>query len=125
MGLKEGFRSVIAHAEYHLGRIGQRTQRGPLTFHQKLLQAVGRYQPAPFEGRVAVFQPVERPDIVDHATGWRKVVPGNVEQFDIPGDHGKMLEEPHVQAFANSLAGCLRHAESVDNIRPMRVASAG
>ena len=74
-----------------------------------LTTASAHYDPPPYTGRAAVFQSIEKPRgrYWDLQVGWRDLVRGRVEVYDIPGDHESMLQEPHVRIFASRMRECL------------------
>ena len=71
--------------------------------------ATARYNPPRYPGRVAMFQSGERPRGChwDLQAGWRGLIQGRFDVYDIPGGHESMLQEPHVQVFASHLRQCL------------------
>ncbi len=78
----------------------------------KILDHAGiRYQPKPYGGDVALFQPADRPDALDYRPGWREVVRGAFASFEIDGTHSTMLEEPYVGELAARMSACLRRAQ--------------
>jgi thioesterase domain-containing protein len=74
---------------------------------------------------VALFQPADRPDLLDYRPGWRDVVRGAFAAFEIPGGHRTMLEQPHVAELGARIKGCLRRAQmqSEPVAAPRRAAS--
>jgi thioesterase domain-containing protein len=44
--------------------------------------------------------------------GWDTVAAGGVEVHRIPGMHGKLVKEPHVEALAARLRTCLEQART-------------
>ncbi|MBV9841732.1 MAG: amino acid adenylation domain-containing protein [Sphingomonadaceae bacterium] len=59
-------------------------------------RAAYAYRPRIYRGDVALFQPKERPDVLDSRDGWASVVRGWFSPHEIAGGHSTMLEEPHV-----------------------------
>jgi thioesterase domain-containing protein len=69
--------------------------------------AAGRaYVPPPYPGRVTVFRASETAARPSVQLGWERVAAA-VEVHVIPGRHETMLREPHVQALASGLQGCV------------------
>jgi thioesterase domain-containing protein len=68
------------------------------------------YVPTRYGGRIAVFRARRQPRnrIRDLQLGWGKLARGGVDVYFIPGDHGNVLKEPHVQGLAAELKKCLR-----------------
>jgi thioesterase domain-containing protein len=73
--------------------------------------AIG-YAPKPYSGDVALFQPADRPDVLDYRPGWREVVRGGFAAFEIAGAHRTMLEYPNVVELAARMNACLRRAQA-------------
>ena len=67
------------------------------------------YVPTSFGGRISVFRARRQPRnrIRDLNLGWGKLAKGGVDVYFIPGDHGNVLKEPHVQGLAAELKKCL------------------
>jgi len=65
------------------------------------------YRPGKYEGAVAIFQPADRPRVLDTLPGWSEVVTGPIQSHDIPGTHGSMVEQPNVAVFAQHLREAL------------------
>jgi amino acid adenylation domain-containing protein len=85
------------------------THGGMAGVEQILHVASAGYQPPPYQGRVALFQAMERPPGPhwDLRFGWRELVTGHLAAFDIPGGHEGMFQEPHVQLLACRMRECL------------------
>lgn len=96
---------IQARVNHCLGRSGQSVDE----LEHILSTASAHYDPAPYTGRVAIFQSMERPDgrHWDLQAGWRDVVKGAFEVYDIPGGHESMFQEPNVQIFAAYMRACL------------------
>jgi thioesterase domain-containing protein len=91
--------------------------RPPPAFEQTLSlarvldNAALRYETPQYSGDVALFQPADRPDVLDYRPGWRDVIRGAFASFEIPGGHRTMLEEPHVAELGARIMACLRRAQ--------------
>jgi len=72
-----------------------------------------RYSPGTYDGAVALFQPVDRLDVLDTRPGWSALVQGRFVAHDIPGDHGTMRDQPNVATFAARLKEELERANRV------------
>ncbi|MEN3329445.1 MAG: hypothetical protein V7638_4252 [Acidobacteriota bacterium] len=68
------------------------------------------YVPTRYGGRISVLRARRQPRnrIRDLNLGWGKLAGGGVDVHFIPGDHGNVLKEPHVQGLAAELKKCLR-----------------
>jgi amino acid adenylation domain-containing protein len=90
------------------GNPGATNARERLT--QAALDAYRDYQPAPYAGRLVVFQVEERESGVgfryapDDFNGWRELAWDGVEIVRVPGTHHTVLEEPAVSVLAARLA---------------------
>jgi len=75
-------------------------------YHQlrtALEAAAYHYRPGAYGGDVALFQPIDRLDVLDTRPGWSALVEGRFVAHDIPGDHGTMRDQPNVATFAARL----------------------
>jgi thioesterase domain-containing protein/acyl carrier protein len=63
------------------------------------------YVPTRYGGRIVLFRARRQPHnrIRDLHLGWSKLARGGVDVHFIPGDHGSVLKEPHVQGLAAEL----------------------
>lgn len=68
-----------------------------------------RYIPPSFGGRVLFLQPQHRPaDLYwDLSSGWKKLL-GELDIFEVPGDHTSMFEEPNVGILAERIRTAIR-----------------
>jgi len=71
------------------------------------------YVPTSYGGRISVFRARRQPRnrIRDLHLGWSRLAKGGVDVHFIPGDHGNVLKEPHVQGLAAALKKCLRQQD--------------
>jgi amino acid adenylation domain-containing protein len=76
--------------------------------------AFHRYEPKPFQGKIALFQSSDWPTgpYFDFKLGWTDLVGDGLEFYRIPGDHPSMFVEPNVNLVASRLSSYLG-AESV------------
>ncbi len=72
-----------------------------LEVYQACRQAAWAYRPAPYAGRVVLFQATEEPLSV--AADWRQVVVGEIEVHRVPGAHQTIVYPPHVWVLAEQL----------------------
>ncbi|WP_346364369.1 non-ribosomal peptide synthase/polyketide synthase [Bosea sp. (in: a-proteobacteria)] len=99
--------------------IGPDQVRRLLEIHLSTVRATNTWIPKHYPGRVTLFCAVVpdlqlmevnrhpgqgRPELYE---GWRKLT-DELEIFDVPGDHGTMLLEPHVRELARHFNACLR-----------------
>lgn len=73
--------------------------------------AAVRYVPAPYPGRLVLFQTEEAMrDVGSRTGGWEDLAGAGVEVREIAGGHGDVLDEPLVLSFAEQLTACLEAA---------------
>lgn len=97
-----------------LGMAEPELRSGTYYQHRDALEiAAYAYQPGSYKGDVAVFQPIDRLDVLDTRPGWSTVVRGKLSVHDIPGDHGTMRNPPNVATFAARLSDELSQIERV------------
>jgi amino acid adenylation domain-containing protein len=76
--------------------------------------AEANYRVHSYEGKILLFRAAERGlrSLEDASAGWEKYALGGVEVHQLDGDHGNILNEPGVQAFAAKLRACLEAAQA-------------
>lgn len=81
-------------------------------------QAFRAYIPRRFEGEAAVIRSTRGytgdPDkdySPDPYLGWRRVISGTIETYEVPGDHNEMIRDPYVKILAEHLQTCLDNAQ--------------
>jgi thioesterase domain-containing protein/acyl carrier protein len=84
---------------------------------QRALRALRPYKARPYPGRITLFRAADSrisqisADNED-CYGWDSVAAGGVEVYKVPGKHGQILNEQHVEAFAAQLKACLERAQT-------------
>jgi thioesterase domain-containing protein/acyl carrier protein len=85
----------------------------------KRLERVGpdvarKFEPKTYGGGAIVFRVSERSDdpYEDFYLGWRRVIRGTMESFEIDATHESILTEPDVRALAEKIDVKLRESES-------------
>jgi len=75
------------------------------------LKAMRAYEPGAYDGALTIFRARVRPPrgYSDPHAGWSGLVPSVVIR-EVPGDHGSMMSEPHVQRLAEALEESLERA---------------
>jgi len=68
-------------------------------------QAIQSYLPKPYAGQLVLFRAVERDEFKEdnRNMGWAALTTGDLQIFDVPGDHLGILKEPNVQVLAGQL----------------------
>ena len=74
------------------------------------MRALSLHHPQPYEGKAVLLRSREHLFRCSFAEqcGWDELIPGGVTVKIIPGDHGRVLEEPFVAVAANELRRCLQ-----------------
>jgi len=112
--VKELRRKVATAAWRVQNKVGLRLNSGPLDEPGQILHlAVNQYRPLPFNGRLLFFNAAERPpgDAWDLSRGWSRLVTGQFEVYEIPGDHRSMFLEPNVEHLADYMTDCFWRKE--------------
>jgi thioesterase domain-containing protein len=73
-------------------------------------QAARRYDAGAYFSRVVFFKGLENAH--DYETAWRRLVPGELDFHDTPGDHASILEEPQLRIWAEKLNQRLNEFEA-------------
>jgi thioesterase domain-containing protein len=83
-------------------------------------EAFAAYQPTPYDGEAMLFRAstgfVLGSD-VGRLNGWERLVLGNIEVNECPGDHTSMCEQPHVRVLARRLRSHLQQQVHDNTIR--------
>jgi len=76
-------------------------------------EALARYVPSPFDGRVTLFRTFGHRLLSsqDGEMGWGEIARGGVEVVLVPGDHVSMMRPPLVERLGAELDDCLAAAE--------------
>lgn len=72
--------------------------------------AVKEYEPRTYFGNVTLFLASDLTADYDLHDGWRELVQGDIETYEIPGNHINIIKEPHVGPLAEKLKACLEKA---------------
>jgi amino acid adenylation domain-containing protein len=83
----------------------------PASFAQILYNAALHYEPQPYGGAVALFQPDSRPTVMDYRPGWLEVVQ-DLRAFEIPATHWTLLEAGNVEFLGATMNHCLARAQA-------------
>lgn len=78
------------------------------------VEALHRYHPKPYPGRVTFLRCIDRSesDIAAYIS-WSAVARQGVQRFDVPGRHSVLMEEPYVQQVANLMQPLLTQEEPI------------
>lgn len=73
------------------------------------MQAIIRHHPRRYDGKTVLIRSTGHLffSSFDEQCGWGELIKGGVDVKIIPGDHGRVLEEPFVASAAEELRGCL------------------
>jgi len=72
--------------------------------------AVKDYEPQIYSGNVTLFLASDLSADYDQHEGWRELVQGKIETFEIPGNHINMIKAPYVRPLAEKLRTCVDRA---------------
>jgi amino acid adenylation domain-containing protein len=95
-------------------RIGHPLPKALRSVQEANYLAAEYYTLKPYPGTLTYFRALDNTilGIADPEAGWRGLVLGGVEVYDVPGDHLTLLEEPHVRILAQALRDCLGEGKS-------------
>ena len=83
-------------------------------------EAFAAYQPTPYDGEAMLFRAstgfVLGSD-VGRLNGWERLILGNIEVNECPGDHSTMCEQPHVRVLARRLRSYLQRQVRDNKVR--------
>ena len=76
-------------------------------------KAYGKYCPRPYSGDVLIFRACKqlRGLKADWHMGWKEIVHGNLNVFEVPGHQQNLMIEPNVLLLAKELTTCLEAAQ--------------
>jgi len=85
------------------------------------VRAMMHYKLQTFPGKITLMRAVERGYLgmellgthEDSVLGWGNLAGGGLEIHDVPGEHGNVLNEPHVQVVAKELKTILPKMETI------------
>ena len=77
------------------------------------------YKPSLYAGKIRLFCTEESlrtfKNSQDRSWGWQSLTTGDVEVYQIPGNHMTLVKQPHVQVLAKQLEICLNeHQENIN-----------
>ncbi len=119
-----GWRYKLHWVRYHLGQIVRRGPRYLMdlarrtqalqqdhfrarTFDAQLRKRAREvYSPAAYPGDIVLFRALDRYGpafTMDACYGWKDVVQGRLDVYDVPGNHHDMLREPNAEVLAAHL----------------------
>jgi acyl-CoA synthetase (AMP-forming)/AMP-acid ligase II/thioesterase domain-containing protein len=77
-------------------------------------QAMKTYYPKPCSARIALFLAQERAidEAVTPELAWKDLATGELEVYEVPGDHVTITIEPYVQVLAEKLKLCLGRTQA-------------
>jgi len=90
---------------------------GPSDLEKILFLAASSYKPKALACPTVLFRGNDWPiaSAGDPYFGWRELLTGRSETYDIPGDHEGIFREPNVEVLAEQLRACLRKATSAES----------
>ena len=83
-------------------------------YEEQNSEAISRYRPQPYAGHVTLFratdQALSRNKVIDPTLGWREMVTGELEIYQVSGTHLGMLSDPNAETIGMTLRDCIRRA---------------
>jgi amino acid adenylation domain-containing protein len=76
-----------------------------------------KFRPRRFDGRLSVFRTVHPMPGCDPLPIWRRVA-GDVDVYQVAGEHGTIMDYPHVLSTAEQLSRCLDRADKDGGATP-------
>ena len=80
-----------------------RPLRRRLKVHTAHLEAMKKYRPRPFAGRMGLFRPSDSFDATVAEEDWAQLAAGGITHYTTPGNHDSMLQEPAVEVVSREL----------------------
>jgi len=74
--------------------------------------AVKDYQPQVYNGDLTLFLATDLTADYDSKDGWRELVKGRIDTYEIPGNHLNIIKEPSVGTLAEKLRAALDQTEA-------------
>ena len=113
-----GIRAQAAyHASLRLGRTKSQHTYPHLMVKQINDEAVMRYLPGPYDGRVVVIRPKAYfSGLTSPSMGWDQVVHGGPEVYELPVYPKGMLIEPFCRSLGETLKQCLQVPENSPHV---------
>jgi amino acid adenylation domain-containing protein len=101
-----------------------RSQPRPPDLERILYFAASHYKPKPLACPTVLFRCTEWPiaSAGDPYLGWRHLLTGWSETYQVPGDHTGMFGGTNVEVLAEQVRACLRTAKQTDTCTPKRAA---
>jgi amino acid adenylation domain-containing protein len=109
--LDQARRACLIPADLDLSQLRRR-----LHVHTANLEALKRYRPRPFGGRITLFEATEGAMATDH--DWETLAAGGVAHYTMPGDHYSMLQQPGVDILGRRLKSLLQTASHAAATQP-------
>ena len=91
-------------------------QSGSPDLDQIVFVAASSYKPKPLGCPTVIFHCKDWPMLSagDPYFGWRKLLTGRTETYEVPGDHIGMLRDPNVGVLAEKLKACLEDTRQME-----------
>ncbi len=79
-----------------------------------IMEALKSYTYPPYEGDIVLFRAKTQPlgIIPNPELGWRPLVKGQLEIYEVPGTHGAVTVDPHAPFLAEKMIPCLERARA-------------
>jgi amino acid adenylation domain-containing protein len=116
----ERFLELARQRDLLPAEVGEEQVRSYLEVYRANVEAVRRYSPRRYPGRVTLLRTrFDDPD-GDTTLGWGSFAQAGVDVFEVPGTHHQMVSEPNVETVARVLRSCLAEVEGKTASTPPR-----
>jgi len=111
------FNLLITRMLWRVSPLIHRVKRmpNPVDMEEILCLAMSAYKPRPLDCPTVLFRGKEWPiaSAGDPYFGWRRLLMGDSETYEVPGDHTGIFSEPNVKVLAAQLRECLLTTKQV------------
>ena len=108
---REEFKESLTLVSWRVSRYFPRAKRqhGPSDLERILFLAASAYKPKPLGCPTVIFRCKDRPiaSAGDPYFGWRELLTGHCETYEVPGDHIGIFSGSNVKVLADQLGACL------------------
>ncbi len=115
---REELKGLLTRTLWRISRHFQLPDRksSPPDLGRILFLAASSYNPKPLTCPTVLFRCTDWPitSAGDPYCGWRELLMGGSETYEIPGDHEGIFREPNVKTLAEQLRVCLRNARQTE-----------
>jgi amino acid adenylation domain-containing protein len=115
---REELKDLLTRISWYISRNSQILKRktGPPDMGKILFLAASSYEPTALACPTVMFRGKDFPiaSAGDPYFGWRELLTGRSETYEVPGDHDGIFREPNVKTLAEQLRACLHNARETE-----------